>query len=429
MNELIHNILRGSVSTVMYALLLFTLTKPKVGIRIPFVIAIGIFIINMASSIWFYLYADLTSLSRYTVVLFIVIAVVLKPLTKLNFLQWCFTFLTTINIAMMIIILSFFSGKLFPNPHYANTAIRFLLYFLVILLFKKILINPYKSVVSNWPAFSFLMIAVFLNLSFYFYVTEDIQNTLIIYKWPLLLLVLLCLAAYSTVFFSLKKFAEMYDLETENLNIKNEAKLLHQAASTMTDRLQLMEHISHQQSVASHDRRHFNSMILELLESGDTDEATAILRKQNEVKKSNPKVYCDHKAVNAVTSYYEDMALSKNIATKINLTIPNAIGNIDSIELALVVSNLFENAIHGVSLLADQREKYIHFTCLHTGRLMLEMVNPCLERVDLDDEGFPYTSKENHGVGTASIRAFCNKHEAELMYNVQNGLFRVRILL
>ena len=230
MNDLISNILRGSISSVMYVILLFTLTKSKYGRKSTIIVAAFVFVINMASTIWFYLYGDLTALSRFDVVLFIVVGLALKPLTRVNFMQWCFTFLTTINIAMMIIILSFHLGKLFPVPQYANIIFRLGLYIVVIFLFQRFLLPSYRSVVNNWPIFSGLMICIFFNLSYYFYVTDDIQNTLTTFKWPLLLLVTLSLAAYGTVFYSLKKFAAMFALETENLKIQKETGRLHEAA-------------------------------------------------------------------------------------------------------------------------------------------------------------------------------------------------------
>ncbi|OHD63884.1 MAG: hypothetical protein A2101_03575 [Spirochaetes bacterium GWF2_52_7] len=155
--------------------------------------------------------------------MFIVVGLALKPLTRQTFMQWCFTFLTTINIAMMIIILSFHLGRLFPLPQYANTIFRFLLYVLVIFLFQRYLLTFYQSIVKNWPMFSVLMIAIFLNLSYFFYATDDIKNTLAIYRTPLLLLVSLSVAAYGTLFYSLKKIITMYELETENLKIQKES--------------------------------------------------------------------------------------------------------------------------------------------------------------------------------------------------------------
>lgn len=428
MQELVDNILRGSVTAVMYVLLLFTLTKSKLGRTSTILITGFVLIINVSSAIWFYVYGDLTSLSRFTIVLFLVVGLAMKPITRQSFMQWSFTFLTSINIAMMVIILSFHLGKLFAYPQYANTVIRFLLYLLVILLFQRYLLPLYRSVVKNWPMFSVLILCIFLNLSYYFYVTDDIQNTLLTAKWPLLFLVVLSLAAYGTVFHSLKRFTAMHTLETENLKNQHERILLSQAASTMTERLQLMEQVAYEHSLASHDRRHFNSMLLGLLEQGETAEAITCLRKQNAIKTRASTIYCENKAVNAAVSYYVDMAEQKGIRIEINLSIAEQL-TVDSLELALVVANLLENAIHGASQLPQEQAKVIQLSCHQVGRLLLEISNPCLETVQLGPDGLPHSAAEGHGIGTKSIAAFAAKHDAELVYHVQDGQFRVRLLV
>lgn len=233
MNELIINMLRGSVSSVMYVILLFTLTKARFGRKTTIIVALFAFTLNMASTIWFYLYGDLTSLSRFSILLFIVVGFAMKPLTKQSLMQWSFTFLTSINLAMMVIILSFILGRLFPSPAYANIILRFVLYLIVILLFQRFLKPLYQSIVNNWPVFSALVISIFLNLSYYFYVTDNIRTTLQANKLPLLLLVGLSLVAYGTVFYSMKKFMTIHALETENLHIQKETSRLHEAALQM----------------------------------------------------------------------------------------------------------------------------------------------------------------------------------------------------
>nr|WP_321308278.1 GGDEF domain-containing protein [uncultured Sphaerochaeta sp.] len=233
MTELISNILRGSVSSVMYVLLLMTLTKSKFDRKRIISIAIFVFVINMTSTLWFYFRGDLTGLSRFTVLMFIVVGLLIKSFTKMSFMQWSFTFLTTINIAMMIIILSFHLGRLFPYPQYANTFFRFVLYLLVITMFRKHLLRTYQTVVSDWPVFSGLMICIFLNLSYFFFVTDDIMHTLATNRWPMLLLVALSLSAYGTVFFSFRRFLAMHDLENENMKIQHETEVLQKVATEL----------------------------------------------------------------------------------------------------------------------------------------------------------------------------------------------------
>lgn len=230
MNDLISNILRGSVSSVMYVLLLATLTKPKLGRKGTVVVVTFVFLLNMAVTIWFYLYGDLTGLSRFTVVMFLIIGLAFMRLPRLNFMQWALTFLTTINIAMMIIILSFHLGRLFPQPQYANTIIRLVLYLTTIFIFRRFLLVSYRAVVNNWPIFSTLIVCIFLNLSYYFFVTDNIQNTLVANKWPLILLVALSIAAYGTMFYALRKFAIMHAVQTENQKIQKESEILHETA-------------------------------------------------------------------------------------------------------------------------------------------------------------------------------------------------------
>ncbi|MCF7942784.1 MAG: GHKL domain-containing protein [Spirochaetia bacterium] len=428
MEELICNLLRGSVTSIMNVILLFTLTKTKFSHGSTIIASVLVLIISMGSIIWFYVYGDLTALSRFNVVMFIGIGLALKPLTRISFMQWTFTYLTTINIMMVIIFLSFQLGKAFPHPQIANILLRLVFYIIVLILFKQFLLPLYQSMVKNWPVFSALVICIFCNFTYYFYFTDDIQMTLLTSKWPLYLLVLLSLTAYGTVFFSLKRFTAMHEIETENLKIQNDAGLLYQAASALTDRLQLMDEAAHAHNLASHDRRHFNSMILSLLEQGEIEEAKGCLLRQNTVNVSRSRVYCENKAVNAVVSYYADKAAHSGIETVINLTVPAQMG-VDSMELALVVSNLFENAIKGISLLPEEQERFIRLTCLETGRLLLEIVNPCSQTVALGTDGYPYTNEDGHGIGTKSIIAFASKHDAELLYHVENGLFRVRLLI
>jgi sensor histidine kinase regulating citrate/malate metabolism len=122
------------------------------------------------------------------------------------------------------------------------------------------------------------------------------------------------------------------------------------------------------------------------------------------------------------------MAEQKGIRIEINLSIAEQL-TVDSLELALVVANLLENAIHGASQLPQEQAKVIQLSCHQVGRLLLEISNPCLETVQLGPDGLPHSAVEGHGIGTKSIAAFAAKHDAELVYHVQDGQFRVRLLV
>ena len=41
----------------------------------------------------------------------------------------------------------------------------------------------------------------------------------------------------------------------------------------------------------------------------------------------------------------------------------------------------------------------------------------------------PAASREGHGLGTKSVAAFAEKYGASVDYRLENGLFRVRLLI
>jgi hypothetical protein len=116
------------------------------------------------------------------------------------------------------------------------------------------------------------------------------------------------------------------------------------------------------------------------------------------------------------------------LAAEVELDIPRDL-TLDSLELSMVVSNLLENAIQACGRLANSAKPYLRFTCRSVGRLLLEMENPCAEEASLDESGYPVTCEESHGIGSKSVIAFAKKYDGELIYKVEEGFFRVRLLV
>jgi hypothetical protein len=57
------------------------------------------------------------------------------------------------------------------------------------------------------------------------------------------------------------------------------------------------------------------------------------------------------------------------------------------------------------------------------------MSNPSPEHTTLDHKGLPFSSQNDHGLGTKSVVAFANKYHAELLYSIKQNLFTVRLLI
>lgn len=209
-----------------------------------------------------------------------------------------------------------------------------------------------------------------------------------------------------------------------------EREYLQLAAGNMAQRLKLMEEVSAQNSRAAHDRRHFNNVLLELWEQGKNDEAAALLQTQNQAVPKISKVYCENPAVNAAVCHYAGLAEQAGIPAELVLDIPGDLP-VDDLELSMVVSNLMENAIQACERLPQKQNQtpYLRFTCRSVGRLLLELENPCAGDTLLDENGYPVACGEGHGIGSKSVIAFAKKYEGELIYKIENGLFRVRLLV
>lgn len=422
------DILRAVISTTANVLLMITLLQPKYSKKVTLLTMLGILSLDLSTAIYCYLSGNLTMLSKIDTVLFAVLCFAVRPVFKDNFMQWLFSYLTVQNISDTVIVLSFIVSRKLPYPIYTNSLLRFILFGVFLLILWRYIRPLYRQVVKHWMAYFAVALGIYITFTYYVISSDDIIVTLTEQAVPFLLLIFVELAAYGSIFFSLKNLQREYQVKEDNHKMQAEREYLQLAADNMSERLKLMEEVSAQNSRAAHDRRHFNNMILEFLEQGKNHEAITLLNKQNQVSYRIGKDYCQNPVVNAAVCHYASRAEQSGIKTAIQLDIPSDL-SLDSLELAMVVSNLFENAIVACLKLKEENSLYINFICHHRGRLLLEMENPCTEDTELDQNGYPVAREEGHGVGSKSVIAFAMKYDGELLYQVANGVFLVRLLV
>ncbi len=428
MVELFPDFLRALVSLIMEVLLMFSMLQPKFGKRVNGLTIMGIIAVNLFTAVYCYVRGDLTLLARLDLILFGVICFAIRPLFRDSFMQWMFIFLTLEIIIMCVVVLSFTISKNMPYPLYTNTLIRFILYSGIIFMLHRYIRPLYRQMVTHWNVFFCVAAAIFASFAYYFTAGEDIVRTLTEQAIPIHLLVIISVAAYVSIFYFLKTISREYDLREENLRMQSNQELLHLSVTTMENRISLLDKAQQQSRIAEHDRRHFNNTILELLESEKTEEAIAFLRQQSVTQPSRIRNYCENTAINAAVCYYAGLAQEKDITTEINLDIPYSLP-VNSLELAIVISNLLENAVKACETLGKDRSRSIRFTCRHAGNLILEISNTCDASVLLDENGYPFAKESGHGVGTKSVLAFAQRNDAELLYQIADGTFRVRMLI
>ncbi len=428
MTSLFPDLLRAVITDVMLVLLLSTMATSKYKSKTVYIIVTAVILIaNVGANCYFYLAENYTAVFYVDLVMLLVIGIALKPLFTDKIMQWCFSYITMLNIYVAVVFLSYIFADFFPRPIYGNAYLRLILFSVIVVVFHKWVSRLYRNVLDYWHIYILPAVSLFACFLEYF-IGGDIRDMLSNNYIPLMLLILLGLSVYVSIIHSLKTITKQYVMREENQKMQAEQEYLQLAASNMSGRLELMEEVSVQNSRAAHDRRHLNNVLIELLEQGKTGEATALLQSQNQMAHKVIKVYCENPTVNAAVCHYAGLAEQAGIPTEIGLDIPRDL-TVDSLELSMVVSNLLENAIQACSRLTDGANLYLRFTCRSVGRLLLEMENPCAEGTTLDENGYPFASQEDHGIGSKSVIAFAKKYDGELIYKIENGVFRVRILV
>lgn len=426
MSQHFSDFLRAGVSSTANVLLMMTLLQPKYSKKITLLTMIGILTADLGTAIFCYLSGNLTILSKIDIALFAVLCFAVRPMFKDTFMQWLFSYLTVQNISDAVIVISFIVSRRLPFPAYTNSLVRIILFGVFLIILSRYMKPLYRQAVDHWAAYFAVALGIYITFNYYVLSSEDIVVTLTEQAVPLLLVIFIGLAAYGSIFLSLKILQREFRVKEENRKMQAEQEYLQLAAGNMSQRLALMEEVSAQNSCAAHDRRHFNNVLLKLLENGETSEAVALLQSYNEAAPKFSKVFCENSAINAAVCHYVGIAEQEDIPVELSLDIPGNL-TVDVLELSMVVSNLMENAIQACERL--QKNPYLRFTCRSMGRLLLEMENPCTEGTALDQNGYPITCEEGHGIGSKSVIAFVKKYDGELLYKVENGIFRVRLLV
>ena len=140
-----------------------------------------------------------------------------------------------------------------------------------------------------------------------------------------------------------------------------------------------------------------------------------------------PTHYCSDPILNATLTAYLSRAENSGITIDLHLAIPEILP-VDSAELSICFANALENAIKACEEL-PRNERKIILRCIHKPAFMFEIENPYKGRITFGRNGLPISTKTGHGLGTRSIMAFCEKHNAFYDFSAEGGWFRVMITL
>ncbi|MBM6925961.1 sensor histidine kinase [Pseudoflavonifractor phocaeensis] len=217
-------------------------------------------------------------------------------------------------------------------------------------------------------------------------------------------------------------------------SIKNEMEARHNAQmsalqlSALQSRMEAVKAAEDAIRTERHDLRHRLQAVAELVSRGDKDAALDFLdAAQKRLVEQKELRWCRPPVLDAVFSSYFDQAQNQGISVDAKISLSDTL-SVNEGELAIVLANALENAIHAnLDLPQDQRQ--IRCKIAGTPSIILEISNPCAGNISFDDSGLPMAKKEGHGLGVQSISAFCRKNGAVCQFDQTDGWFRLRLVL
>lgn len=217
-------------------------------------------------------------------------------------------------------------------------------------------------------------------------------------------------------------------------SIQKESEARHNAQlsglqlSALQSRMEAVRAAEHAIRTERHDLRHRLQTVSELIARGDKDLALDFLDSSQKRLDAQKEIrWCRPPVLDAVFSSYFEQAQLQNIRVEANLSLPDTLP-VDEAELAVVLANALENAIHA-NMKLPGKQRQICCKMVGTPTLLLNVSNPYVGEIALDHEGFPVAQQEGHGLGMQSISAFCRKHGAVCQFELTDGWFRLMLVL
>ena len=176
--------------------------------------------------------------------------------------------------------------------------------------------------------------------------------------------------------------------------------------------------------------RHYLANIIVQLREGRVEEALEVIKGRLD-EMGEPlrlSVYCRNPVVNATLSLYLERAIQAGISVSVDCDIPDILP-VDSAELAIVLANAVENAVHACCRMSEGTRKQIKVHCVSRPQMIFEVVNTYDGTILFDEDNLPRAEDDGHGTGTQSILAFARKYNAFLSYKTEGDMFYMRMLI
>lgn len=181
---------------------------------------------------------------------------------------------------------------------------------------------------------------------------------------------------------------------------------------------------------ARHDMRHHMTVLQSFLENGEyarlNDYVNRFLKTS---PSSQPICYCEHFALNAVISYYAQLAIERGIAFSSDIAVPQEIAMTDA-DLTVLFGNLLENACDAcMGVPKERRLIRLHGGLPNKGALVFTLDNSFNGIVKQENGRFLSSKHDGFGIGMESAQNVAERYRGELRIEPADGMFQVSAVL
>lgn len=335
--------------------------------------------------------------------------------------RFIFTFCMIDTLVMEIFSITMLIDNHIPG-HWFMFFSRLIIFPLIELFMYKKLKKVYHEIQDQVKK-GWLLFAV-IGVLFYVAIALGMSSNAVISEHPehlpiFIILLILMPVSYLNIFNTLKHQQDVYrSSEQENI--------LRVQVADMKTRVEEFSAANNSFRRERHDFRHKLQTIARLVETKNYEELSSVVAQYTEnIEDTKVKKYCENAVLDAVFASYIRRAELLGVTVTTSICFPDPLP-VSDVELATVFANAIENAIIATQKL-EPENRHIDVKAIIAPRFMVQMSNTFQGTIEFDDDGIPVSHEDGHGLGTRSIAAFCDKHNAYYSFSVKNDRFVLQI--
>ncbi|MBA5730212.1 GHKL domain-containing protein [Aerococcaceae bacterium INB8] len=222
---------------------------------------------------------------------------------------------------------------------------------------------------------------------------------------------------------------ELYDALARSFNLLAEQQNYEQVHSDYANQLQLFESHTEEWREFRHDLANRLTPLYGFIDRYPNSELEDIITNIIPLNLKEKSINTKNMVIDSVINSKLQAASNKNISLSTEIQVPKHT-YFDSVDLAVLLGNLLDNAIEGC--LTVQENRFINIKILfEANKLKIEIANSFDGIVNKQGDQLLSRKKtsELHGFGLASVRRIVNKYNGLQNINYNNEIFIMKVIL